>query len=331
MSAYALTGDNGGPIVVTSVDRINDTTAQLDLAAALPNDDFTLAIAETVEDLAGNGIAPNTVANFSVDAATRGIAVAPSDETRPANIEREITIEFGRAVDPLTITSDTVKVMALGETIAGRLAVSANELLVTFFPDGLLPASTKVRIEINGDNIVGRDGLALNADGDGKAGGKWQAEFPTVSLASVAGTNLEGFIFASSNRAPDGSDLPLEGVVVTVVGRPDIQTVTDENGRFFLEDLPIPDVCIHFDATPVSAETGFQYGTIVKPGHTVAGQTVSMETPEGEPFNIYFSALSQNDAVTITPGEATEAGLGAFGLRNISESFPTSIPPSSKG
>lgn len=326
VSGYALTNGNGAPVGITSVDRINDTTAQLNLASALPNGDFTLAIAETVEDLSGNGLAANTVANFSVDAATRVIAVAPSDETGLANIEREITIEFDRAIDPASITPATIKVMALGEAIAGRLEVSANEKLVTFFPDELLPASTKVRIEIDGDNITGRDGLPVDADNDGTEGGTLQTEFSTVSLSSVAGTNLQGFIFDSNNRAPDGSDLPLEGVIVTVVGRPDIRTVTDENGRFFLEDLPIPDVYIHFDATPVSAETGFQYGTIVKPGHTVAGQTITMKTPEGEPFNIYFSALSQGDKVTITPGQATEAGLGDFGLQNIAESFPDIDP-----
>lgn len=139
-------------------------------------------------------------------------------------------------------------------------------------------------------------------------------------------TNIEGFIFDSNRRGPDGEDIPLEGVVVSVVGLPGVFAVTDASGRLFLEDLPVPDTFLEFDATAVEAASGFRYGTVTKPVHTIAGQTTQMALTDGTPFNIYLASLSTSDAVPISAGGETTVGLGADGLANLAALFPEVDP-----
>ncbi|NNU17732.1 hypothetical protein HK107_15480, partial [Parvularcula sp. ZS-1/3] len=325
-SAYQVFDGEDNPVEISSIVRVNASTIRLNLPAALEDGEYTVRIADSVEDLAGNNLATDTSFDFTVAAPTRIVAVRPTDGDDLVNLESKVTVEFDRPIDPDTVSMDTVKVMANGVQQQGQLFVSPNKQIITFVPDQLMPSGTKIRVMVDGDEVMGANGSNVDADGDGASGGMLQSEFSTVTLTRVENTNIEGFIFDSNNRAPDGSDLPLEGVIVSVVGLPGVTTTTDENGRFFLEDLPVPDAYLHFDATPVTAETGFSYGTIVKPVHTIAGQTVGMTTPDGTPFNIYFAAFPETDATPIAEDGATEAGLGDFGKAQLAEILPDVDP-----
>ncbi|TQV68026.1 cadherin-like domain-containing protein, partial [Denitrobaculum tricleocarpae] len=326
--SFVLTDASGAVVEITSVDQLSPTVAQLNLASVLPNGAFSLSVDSNISDAAGNALEGEASFDFSVASATRVIDVQPSDGDRLVNLDRQIVVEFDRPVDPDSVTTESFQVIANGEALPGSVRVSSNGQIATFFLEEgtILPASTQVRVQLDGTTIRDTTGALVDVDGDGEVGGTLQADFSTVSLTRIPETNLEGFIFDSNNRGPNGEDLPLVGVIVTVVGLPGVQAVTDENGRFFLEDLPFPDAYLHFDASPVTAETGFKYGTIVKPVHTVAGQTVGMTTPDGSPFNIYFASIPESDAVEVTEGEPTEAGLGTFGLQNLTESFPDIDP-----
>jgi hypothetical protein len=264
-----------------------------------------------------------------VAANTRIVSIAPSDDTDLVNLDRKISVRFDRLVDPRTITSDSFQILAPdGAQIEGALRLSSDGLKASFFlaEGSLLPASSTVRILIDGTQILDTAGQPVDADGDGIAGGTRITDFETVSVTPVPDTNIEGFIFDSNRRGPDGEDIPLEGVVVSVVGLPGVFAVTDATGRFFLEDLPVPDAFLEFDATAVEAASGFRYGTVTKPVHTIAGQTTQMALTDGTPFNIYLASLSTSDAVPISAGGETTVGLGADGLANLAALFPEVDP-----
>ena len=318
----------GDTVEITSLDILSDTSVRLNIADTLPDGEFTLSV-PTGSDLAGNAFDGDRNFEFVVDAITRIVRTGPADGTERTNLDRQIFVEFDRPINPATVTSESFQVIALGEPLAGRIAVSSDGKIITFFPEDQLPAATELRLKVDGDAITGIDGKSIDANGDGQPGGVLEADFQTVTLTRIPNTNIEGFIFDSNNRDEDDMDIPLEGVVVSVVGLPDVSAVTDENGRFFLQNLPIPQVYLDFDASDVVNRPNFDYGTIVKPVDTVAGQTVGMAS-NGKAFNIYFAALAEGDVTEIVEGEVTEAGIGENNLANLTELFPN-IDPSEWG
>ncbi|WP_170062577.1 VCBS domain-containing protein [Roseovarius mucosus] len=330
VSDIVLTDDAGARIMVGSVVANGANGLQVNLAQTLDNGAYQLSITgDGVADNAGNRTTTETPVDFAVSAPTRIVSIAPSDDTDLVNLDRKISIQFDRPVDPRTITSESFQILAPdGAQIEGALRLSSDGLKASFFlAEGtLLPASSTVRILIDGTQILDTAGQPVDADGDGIAGGTRITDFETVSVTPVPDTNIEGFIFDSNRRGPDGEDIPLEGVVVSVVGLPGVFAVTDETGRFFLEDLPVPDAFLEFDATAVEAESGFRYGAVTKPVHTIAGQTTQMALADGTPFNIYLASLSTSDAVPINTAGETTVRLGADGLANLAGLFPEVDP-----
>lgn len=55
---------------------------------------------------------------------------------------------------------------------------------------------------MDGTKILGRDNLQVDADGDGEPGGMGTADFRTLSLTRIAGTELFGYVYDSHNRLP---------------------------------------------------------------------------------------------------------------------------------
>ena len=97
---------------------------------------------------------------------------------------------------------------------------------VTFFPDNPWNPSTEVRIQVDGNQIIGRDGVALDADDGGTPGGVATADFRTLPITRIPGTNVFGYVYDSYNKAPDGSDIPLEGVI-RLDALPEVTATTD--------------------------------------------------------------------------------------------------------
>jgi len=323
-AAFNLLTSSGEAIEITSVDKVSASVVQVNFASSLPNGDFNFEILPLVTDLLGNAYLQGEAFELTVAAPTQLISISPTDGTSLANLDRHVVLEFDRAIDPETLTSENFQILANFEQIEGRISVSDDGKFATFsLAEGtLFPASTNIRISIDGDTILGADGSAVDVDGDGIAGGAINVDFSTVSVTPIEGTGIFGFIYDSNNRAEDGSDIPLVGVEISVIGLPGVTATTDENGYFELDGLPFPDAYLHFDASGVPAADQFQYGTIVKPVHTTSGQMTQIAKPNGMPFDIFFAAIPLNDAVDVIAGEETTAGLGESGLANLGELFP---------
>lgn len=119
-------------------------------------------------------------------------------------------------MDPSTVTTDSFYLIANSERVAGTVSVSSTRMFATFFPTNPMPASTEVRVVVEGDTVLGVDGLALDGDGNDIAGGQAVGSFRTLPLTRVPGTNIFGYIYDSYNTNADGSNIPIVGATIRV-------------------------------------------------------------------------------------------------------------------
>ncbi|MEO0854167.1 MAG: Ig-like domain-containing protein, partial [Cyanobacteria bacterium J06648_11] len=252
--------------------------------------------------------------------------LSPNNGEELVATTREAIVRFSEPVVPETVNEETLKVIALGEEVSGRIVVSSTERFATFFPDEPWSSSTEVRIEVDGQRILGRDGQPLDADRDGFVGGVETADFTTLPLTQIPGTDVTGFVFDSYNRAEDGSNIPLQGVEIRLDALPDISAVTDENGFFRLEDVPAPEFFVYIDGSEaIGADGVAQYASLGKPFHSVPGQETQL-TMDGEVFDIYLPPMAESDVEELSPNEDTEVGFGPASLALLEEQFPDIDP-----
>ena len=313
-------------IPITSVDQLSSNSIRVNLLSVLDNANYSLNINGEILDLAGNLLTGATVFPVTVNAATHITKIAPFDGETLAGVGREIVVKFDRAIDPNTVDANSFQIIASGQQLSGNILVGQSEKQITFFPDTFLPASSEIRIVIDGDLIQGQDGLLVDADGDGAAGGQSITSFRTVPLTQIQGTNVEGFIFDANRRNPDGTDIPIEGVRVQVEGLPDLFATTDATGFFQLQNVPAPEFFVELITDNAMAPTGFQYAELTKPLHSIAGQTSPLTTPEGQPFDIFLPLMSLTDRVALNPGQDTDTGFDAQTITQLTEMFPEIDP-----
>ncbi|MDZ4852063.1 MAG: Ig-like domain-containing protein, partial [Pirellulaceae bacterium] len=335
-ASYALvltSGANAGQsLAIASVSKQANNTARLQLANALENLSYRLSVtAAGVTDLAGNRLAITSF-DFSVAQPTRLAESSPASGEEMVSLTRETVIRFDNQVNPATISPESFYLIANGERVPGHIRVSSTERFATFFYDTPLPASTAVRIMVDGNKITGRDGLLLDADNDGQPGGILQADFRTLPLTYIPGTRIFGNIFDSYNRNPDGSDIPVVGARISLDANPNVFAVADVNGFFELglqdldrngvaDGLPAPEFFVHIDGSAATnAPAGTAYATLGKPFHTIPGQRTQLSMA-GTPFNIYLPPMSMGDVVTLNPNADTEVGFGPAAQAQIRAMF----------
>ncbi|WP_017719654.1 Ig-like domain-containing protein [Kamptonema formosum] len=320
---YTLTKD-GQAVSIVSVEQLTPRIARVNFGASLQEGSYQLAIAPAVSDIAGNALAEPLTFDFTV--APEGVEISPSNGEGMVGLNRETIVRFGEKVDPATVNSDSFYLIANGDTIPGRIEVSSTEEFATFFYDEPLPASTEVRVVVDGDKIVTREGEALDGDGDGTAGGVKTADFRTLPLTRIEGTNVFGYVYDSYNKNPDGSDKPVVGATIRVDGFPDLQAVTDESGYFVLEDVPAPEFFVYIDGSTAStAPAGTQYASLGKPFHSVPGQETQL-TMDGETFNVYLPPMAASDVQQLSAAEDTQVGFGEASKAQLQALFPDIDP-----
>ena len=274
----------------------------------------------------GYKINPDVIESVTPPTITTVTEISPRRGERMVTLNREAIIRFSKAIDPTTINSDTVKVIALGEEVSGRLVVSSTEEFVTFFPDNPWNPSTEVRIQVDGNQILGRDGVAVDADSNGTSGGIVTADFRTLPITRIPGTDVFGYVYDSYNRNPDGSDIPLEGVEIRLDALPGVVAVTDENGYFILEDVPAPEFYVYIDGSKVEGvPDGSQYASLGKAFHSLPGQVIQLEM-DGDAFDVYLPLMSGDDVVALSPDEDTEVGFGPDAQAFLEREFPDIDP-----
>ncbi|MEX2138181.1 MAG: Ig-like domain-containing protein [Pirellulales bacterium] len=321
LSSLSVSGNDTGAITPLGA-QYNDSTRTLtfEIGQSLTDSNISVTVGATAADLAGNGLAGGSFPfSFNVNRVVGITQISPANGEELVSLTREAIIRFSAPVDPTTVTSNAIQVISLGATVSGRLMVSSTERFVTFFPNQPWNASTEVRIRIDGDRIMGRNGRALDADGDRQPGGHRTADFTTLPLTRIPGTNVFGFVRDSFTQAP------IAGVTIRVDAFPQANAVTDANGRFELRDMPAPEFFVHIDGSTAAAPAGFVYPVVGKPFHSVPGQTVQLEM-DREPFDIFLPPMALGDIQPLSPTQTTEVGFGNAGRADLVEMFPNLDP-----
>jgi len=314
-------GSNDGQAVpIVGVESaVSAHEAVLNFAAHLPDQSYRLTGTADLFDLAGNR-GSLAARSFTVADPTGVARVSPAAGEDLVSVTRETIVRFDEPIDPATLTTDALQVIANGQRIPGRIVVSSTERFATFFYDAPLPASTEVRVVVDGDLILGRDGLPLDANGDNEPGGTLAADFRTLPLTRIAETNVFGFVRDSLTGNP------IVGATIRVDAFPAASAVTDETGRFVLEDMPAPEFFVHIDGTTATnAPAGFTYPNVGKPFHSVPGREIQLEK-NGQTFDIFLPPLALGDAVPLSPTETTNVGFGTAGMNTLTAMFPDIDP-----
>ncbi|NER34339.1 MAG: choice-of-anchor D domain-containing protein [Oscillatoria sp. SIO1A7] len=248
------------------------------------------------------------------------VEISPALTEEHVSLDREVLIRFSAPVNPDTVSSENLKVIALGGEVAGRWVVNSTGEFARFFPDNPWAESAEIRIEIDGEGVLGVDGGILDADANGTPGGDISHEFRTTSMTRIPDTDVWGYVYDSYS---DGeTPTPIVGATIRVDGLPEASATTDENGFFILEDMPGPEFFVHIDgSTATNAPAGRTYPTVGKPFHSVPGQSVQL-TSDGTPFDIYLPSMAVGDLVSLSATETQSVGFGAAGKAALQEILP---------
>jgi len=247
------------------------------------------------------------------------------NSTSPENGENEVAITRETIVRlsdslPAGVSIDETVIFAEfgGNRLNARRQLSEDRRTITLFYAEILPASSRIRVVLDGNTLESDAGFMVDADGDGIAGGQQVIEFDTLGLTVVPGTAVCGRVFASElERGDDGVttvNTPLEGVTITVDGMEDeLLAVTDEFGNFRLDPAPAGQFFVHIDGrtTTRPLPAGAYYPFVGKAWTSAAGQ----ETNIGE---VFLPLVTEGTLAEVSDTEDTQINLSP----TVLEEFP---------
>lgn len=218
----------------------------------------------------------------------RIVSTSPSDGEDQVAVTRETILEFDHPIDPASISPAAMFGQFAGMPLPAMINRSQTGRRITIFYEDDLPASSRIRVTVDGGQLIDDLGLAVDADGDGAPGGIEQFDFDTLTLTTIPGTAVCGRVFASQQTMTESgarADVPLAGVTITVDGLEDeLFAVTDKMGNFRLEPAPAGEFFVHVDgrtATNPDIPEGAFYPFVGKVFKSIPGQETN---PLGEPL-----------------------------------------------
>lgn len=279
--SYAIDGGDPLSIIYGAPETIAFFNTEFDIGD-LRAGSHTLAI--TAIDVFGNTVTEEFGFALAADPLLTITNLAPSQGEDGVALTFRPLIEFSTAVDVSTLTEATLFATdAAGQALGMRIVPLDNGDGAWLFFDDVLPGNQTITLNIDGDGIFTVDGRALDADGDGVAGGDLAQSFTTLSDAPVAGTTLVGRIldpgadyhpmtpddFSAGPAGPTDWDNnqyfnPLANVEVYILGREGEAVFTDENGYFELTNVPAGSIKVAVDGrTSSNAPDGFFFPEMV--------------------------------------------------------------------
>jgi len=252
------------------------------------------------------------------NAPARLVFTSPFNGEDDVAVTRETIVEFDQPLDRASVSPSAVFGQFGGAPLPAMLYQSQSGNRVTLFYSDDLQASARVRVTVDGDQLVDDLGLAPDADGDGQPGGVRTFDFDTLSLTEIPGTAVCGRVFASEldDDGVTSVDVPLAGVTITVDGREDeLFAITDEMGNFRLEPAPVGRFFVHIDgrtATNADIPDGAYYPFVGKVFKSVAGQETN---PKGKPVStagkgeIYLPLVAPDALEPVSETEDTVVGF----------------------
>lgn len=196
-----------------------------------------------------------------------------------------------------------------GKRLATRINVSPNRKTVTLFYDKPLPANSRIRVTMKGDEILDYQGRKIDGDGDGEEGGDLIFDFDTLGLTVLEGTIVCGRVFASelttAVAAQADVNQPLEGAKITVDGMEDeVFAITDEFGNFRLDPAPAGRFFVHIDGrtATINVPEGAYYPFVGKAWQSKPGEEVNVG-------NIYLPLVKKGTLKSVSNTEDVTISL----------------------
>ncbi len=234
-------------------------------------------------------------------------STSPADNEEGVAITRETVLRFTSPLKESSLTNESIVAIFGGKTLSARKHLSRDRKTLTLFYDSDLPASARVRVRIDGDQMLDENSIPVDVDGDGRVGGVKEVNFNTLSLTVVPGTSVFGRVFASELVPGAGTSInvPLAGVMITVDGREDtLKTTTDSMGNFLLDPCPAGRFFVHIDGRTATngVPEGAYYPFVGKAWKSTPGQSTNI----GE---VYLPLVRPN---TLQPVSATQETIIGF-------------------
>jgi hypothetical protein len=271
---------------------------------------------------------------------------------------------FSRPVNTSTLNGNNVFATdTTGTMLATTIVPAADGTFAWLFFTNPMPGASTITIHVVGDSILAQgDGQALDADGDGTAGGTLTYQFTTVSLVPLANTSLSGKVvdpgadlkpmtFDDIRAGADGTlhtadDVflnPIAGVKVFIVGLEAQAVYTDAQGNFSLPVVPSGDVKLAIDGrTATNAPTGFYFPEMVMDLEMEIGQANTVMGTMGlrdereanrDRKEVYLPRLQTSLLHSVSETQTTTIGVDAVSAPNLTpqqrQFMQLDVPPGS--
>jgi RHS repeat-associated protein len=163
------------------------------------------------------------VVSLALDSAVHAQVRQAAANIQPTAIERTVPQHNAIAVHPrrpsfvffdaplrgATVPPASVVVTSSRTTITTRLELSPNGRLLTIHYPRFLPEESPIQVLINGDLLIDRRGLKVDADGDGRFGGQRILRFATSPATArpenAKSATITGYVFDTNGRPMPGA------------------------------------------------------------------------------------------------------------------------------
>ncbi|MGN7160512.1 Ig-like domain-containing protein [Sphingomonas sp. SAFR-052] len=339
---YAI---DGSALRTVSFDPSGGFDTAIDLASLSPGA-HTIRI--TATDASGLTTSRDFTATLTERVAFAVEAITPFDGAGEVGVTFKPEVRFTRAADAASLTGDSFYATdASGTKLPATIVVSADGMRAYLLFDSALPGASRIELHLDGDRIKARgDGVALDGDANGTAGGDLLTDFTTVSRSVVTGTSITGVVvgpgadlkpmtFDDFRVGPDQAantkdDIYLEkiaGARVWVIGQEGKAVFTAADGSFTLTGVPSGNVKLAIDGrTSTNAPNGYFYPEMVmdlnvRPGvaNTVMGTMGSTESQIAniDHSQVYLPRISSASLTAIDDDEATTISVKAEGTTGL--------------
>lgn len=264
-------------------DGVVDRSTTADVDGAFAFDSISLPDAGlqqvVVTAIGGLGQFATATSDVNVTESFRITEISPATGEAMVSPSRHAVVRFTEPVDPATVTTDAIRLISLGQTVPGSIRVSSTRMFATFMPDTPWPASTEVRLRVDGSQIRAANGDPLDADANGSSGGIRAADFRTVPATLIPFRDLFSLdaSFANELDAATVSDELRQTFANEMFELADDVTirVAEPSQRWIVFDRGGPDPIEHRPVVYVVEATGGSL--VVQTGTTVVGRIIASE------------------------------------------------------
>jgi len=167
----------------------------------------------------------------------------PAQGATGVGLDRSTSIFFTRPLDPTTVGMQSVPITAGGVTVSADYALSFDKRVITITYPFFLPGDAMVQVDVDGDQLKGKNGKKTDPDGNGVPGGIFTLQFDTATAAPPPVVTDSALVMG---QVFDAAGQPLAGATIDHVycpateGDPPLGSPvqSDANGEFALTTIP---------------------------------------------------------------------------------------------